>query len=377
MMSTSTSSAPPPPPPLRAGSLIGLPARVGQILTAPRAAMERIDREGGGLTDALWLVAVGSVTFRIAQLVEAALGATESTSGAFMRVAAVVSNELVGAAWIVLPAAILVTILAGARRDSARDLELGAACYAPYFAVRAVARALEAVTGGHPLPPLASEIPAVGAALVVLARAVLVARARVGALDGGPPGGVPSEGAARPRPRRAALVAGLAVMAVAGVGLAGNAAWSSRNLKELLPIRHGQTAPAFTLERADGTRGKISLSALRGRVVVLDFWATWCPPCLAMLPTLHELHAEWSDRGVAFVGVNSDGGIEPDALREFLTQHAVPYPVGIDEGDVGSLYKVRSLPTLFVIGKDGTIRASFVGLTRKATLTDALEAASH
>ncbi|HSZ83579.1 MAG TPA: hypothetical protein VLA14_14935, partial [Polyangia bacterium] len=160
-MSTSTSSAPPPPPPLRAGSLIGLPARVGQILTAPRAAMERIDREGGGLTDALWLVAVGSVTFRIAQLVEAALGATESTSGAFMRVAAVVSNELVGAAWIVLPAAILVTILAGARRDSARDLELGAACYAPYFAVRAVARALEAVTGGHPLPPLASEIPAV------------------------------------------------------------------------------------------------------------------------------------------------------------------------------------------------------------------------
>ncbi|HTA21072.1 MAG TPA: TlpA disulfide reductase family protein, partial [Polyangia bacterium] len=112
-------------------------------------------------------------------------------------------------------------------------------------------------------------------------------------------------------------------------------------------------------------------------VVVLDFWATWCPPCLAMLPTLHELHAEWSDRGVAFVGVNSDGGIAPEALRAFLDQHAVPYPVGIDEGDIGSLYKVRSLPTLFVIGKDGTIRASFVGLTRKATLTDALEAASR
>jgi thiol-disulfide isomerase/thioredoxin len=374
---TSTSSAPVPPPPIRAGSLLGLPARVGQILTAPRAAMERIDREGGGLTDALWLVAVGSVTFRIAQLVEAALGLTESTSGAFMRVAAVVSNELVGAAWIVLPAAILVTIFAGARRDSARDLELGAACYAPYFAVRAVARALEAVMGGHPLPPLASEIPAVAAALVVLARAVLVARERVGAPEGGAPEGGAPEGGAVPRPPRVALVAGLAVMAVAGVGLAGNAAWSSRNVKELLPIRHGQTAPAFTLERADGTRGQISLAALRGRVVVLDFWATWCPPCLAMLPTLHELNAEWSDRGVAFVGVNSDGGIDPEALRAFLTQHAVPYPVGIDEGDIGSLYKVRSLPTLFVIGKDGTIRASFVGLTRKATLTDALEAASR
>lgn len=361
-----------PPPPLRAGSLIGLPARVGQLLTAPRAAMERIDREGGGLTDALWLVALGSVTFRIAQLVEAALGLTESTSGAFMRVAAVVSNELVGAAWVVLPAAILVTILAGVRRDSARDLELGAACYAPYFAVRAVARALEAVTGGHPLPPLASEIPAAAAALVVLARAVLVARARVGAPEGGPPEGGSPRGAG-PRP---ALVAGLAVMAVAGVGLAGNAAWSSRNLKELLPIRHGQTAPAFTLERADGTPGQISLAALRGQVVVVDFWATWCPPCLAMLPTLHELDAEWSGRGVSFVGVNSDGGIEPEALRAFLTQHAVPYPVGIDEGDIGSLYKVRSLPTLFVIGKDGTIRDSFVGVTAKSTLERALARAA-
>jgi thiol-disulfide isomerase/thioredoxin len=369
MMSTSNASAP--PPPIRAGSLIGLPARIGQIVTAPRAAMARIDREGGGLTDALWLVAVGSVTFRIAQLLEAALGATESTSGAFMRVAAVVSNELVGAAWIVLPAAILVTILAGARRDSARDLELGAACYAPYFVVRGLVRALEAVTGHELLPPLASELAAGAVALGALVAAVRVARAR-GTL---PPEGVTPADALRPR--RAALAAGLGVMAVAGVGLAGNATWSTRNFKELLPIRHGQIAPAFTLARADGTRGQISLAALRGRVVVLDFWATWCPPCLAMLPTLHELDAEWSDRGVAFVGVNSDGGIEPEALRAFLTQHAVPYPVGIDEGDIGSLYKVRSLPTLFVIGKDGTIRASFVGLTRKATLTDALEAASR
>jgi thiol-disulfide isomerase/thioredoxin len=353
--------------PTRPGSLRGLPGRVGQIIMAPGAALRRIDRDGGGLRDALWLVALGAATFRFAQLVEALLGASESAGGALMRVAAVVSNELVGAAWVVLPAAILVTIFAGARRDSARDLELGAACYTPYFALRAVGRALDAVAGGRVAVPLALQQGiAVAAALLVFVRAVRVARAR---------GSFPAP-VIEP-PRRRALAAGLALATVASVGLVGNVAWSSRNLPELLPIRHGQVAPAFTLARADGTPGQIVLSELRGRVVVLDFWATWCPPCLAMMPTLDDLHTEWSGRGVAFVGVNSDGGIEPEALRTFLSQHAVPYPVGIDEGEINGLYKVRSLPTMFVIGKDGTIRDSFIGLTRKATLTRALEEASR
>ena len=299
------------------------------------------------------------------------------------------SNELVGAAWVVLPAAIVVTVLAGARRDSSRDLDLGAACYAPYFAVRAIARALDALGVGVELPALASEIPAAAAALVVLVRAVLVARARQAtpAADGAAPASAAAPAStASPAstvspcvapPRRSALAAGLVVAALAAVGLAGNAVWASRNLPELLPIRHGQVAPAFTLERSDGTPGHVALDDLRGQVVVLDFWATWCPPCLAMMPTLDELHAEWSGRGVTFVGVNSDGGIEPEALRTFLRQHEVPYAVGIDEGEINRLYKVRALPTLFVIGKDGTIRASFVGLTRKATLVRALEDAAR
>jgi thiol-disulfide isomerase/thioredoxin len=137
-------------------------------------------------------------------------------------------------------------------------------------------------------------------------------------------------------------------------------------------MRRGEPAPAFILPRADGTAGTIALSALRGQVVVLDFWATWCPPCLQMLPILHDLHAEWSGRGVTFVGVNSDGNLTVPELQEFLAQHPASYPIVLDEGDVNRLYKVRALPQLVVIGRDGTIRKTFVGFTTQRTLAHAL-----
>jgi thiol-disulfide isomerase/thioredoxin len=343
-------------------TLRGLPARVGQLLLSPRAALERVDREGGALTDALWLVALGVVTFRFAALLEALLGFSDPAGDALSRLAMVAAGEIRDAAWVVLPAAVLVTIFAGARRDSNKDLELGAACYAPYFAVRGVARALDVILGGAALGPVASQVPAAVVAFVVLVQAVLVARARTGAF----PAPVIVQ------PRRQALFAGLGVVAVAVVGLGGNAVYASRNFQKLLPVRSGQAAPAFTLARADGTPGSVSLDALRGKVVVLDFWATWCPPCLAMLPTLHELDASWKGKGVSFVGINSDGYIEPEVLQSFLRQHGVPYPVVVDDGDVGARYKVRALPQMVVIGKDGAIRKTFVGFTTKTALENAL-----
>jgi thiol-disulfide isomerase/thioredoxin len=346
-------------------SLRGLPARVGQLLLSPRAGLERVDREGGGLTDALWLVVLGVLTFRFASLLEALLSISDSASGALSRVALVAGGEIRDAAWVVLPAAVIVTALAGARRDSTKDLDLGAACYVPYFAVRGVARALDVLTGGGGLGDLGSIAPAAIIAFVVLAQAVRVARARA-ASEAAP---------AIAQPRRPALAAGLGVLAVAVVGLAGNASYAAKNFQSLLPVKSGQPAPAFTLARVDGTPGSISLDALRGRVVVLDFWATWCPPCLAMLPSMHELDAEWKDRGVAFVGINSDGDIAPETLQAFLRQHDVPYPIVSEDGEVGARYKVRALPQITVIGKDGSVRKTFVGFTTKASLESTLAAA--
>jgi thiol-disulfide isomerase/thioredoxin len=351
--------------PPRAGflaALRGLPGRVGQLLLSPRAALERVDREGGALTDALWLVALGVLTFRFAALLEALLGFSDPAGDALSRLAMVASGEIRDAAMVVLPAAVAVTLFAGKRRDSTKDLELGAACYAPYFAVRGVARVLDIVAGGASLGPVASHAPAAVVAFGVLVQAVLVARARA---DGFPAPVIV-------QPRRNAFAAGLGVVAIALVGLAGNAVYAARNFHALLPVRSGQAAPDFTLARADGTPGSISLSALRGQVVVLDFWATWCQPCVAMLPTLHELDTEWKGKGVSFVGVNSDGYIEPEVLQSFLRQQGVPYPVVIDDGDVGPRYKVRAFPHMVVVGKDGAIRNTFVGFTTKRTLEGAL-----
>jgi thiol-disulfide isomerase/thioredoxin len=345
------------------GVLRGLPGRVGQLLVAPRAALERVDREGGALNDALWLAALGVVTFRFAALLEALLGFSDPAGAALSRLAMVAAREIQDAAFIVLPAAVIITALAGKRRDSTKDLELGAACYAPYFAVRGVARALDVVLGGASLGPIASQVPAAVVAFVVLVQAVLVARARTG--------GFPAPDVVQPR--RNALAAGLGVVAIAVVGLAGNAVFAAKNFSSLLPVRSGSSAPGFELPRADGAPGSVSLAALRGKVVVLDFWASWCPPCMAMMPTLHELDGQWRDKGVAFVGVNSEGErVTTEWMQEFVQQHGVTYPVVIDEGEVGARYKVRSLPQLVVIGKDGAVRKTFVGFTTKASLESAI-----
>ena len=347
------------------GSVRGVPGRLGQVLLAPRDALTRVDREGGALNDLLWLIALGAVTFRFPQLLEAFMGLSEPSTSALLRVVSVAANEIVAAAWWVLPSSVLITLLAGARRDSSRDLELGAACYTPYFAASAAFHVVEAVTGGRTWPALVAQVVPAAVALPAFVRAVLVARGRTG--------GLPAPVIVQPRP--SAFAAGIGLAAFASVALAGNAVWSARHVHELMPVRSGQAAPDFSLTRVDGQPGTVSLAPLRGQVVVLDFWATYCPPCRLMMPILDDLHREWSAKGVSFVGVDSDGDLSPEMLREFLAQHPIPYPVVSDDGTLGSLYKVRALPTLFVVGKDGSIRDSFVGFTSKGTLTRALERA--
>jgi thiol-disulfide isomerase/thioredoxin len=152
--------------------------------------------------------------------------------------------------------------------------------------------------------------------------------------------------------------------------------WSARHARELLPVRSGASAPDFALPRVDGQKGTVALSALRGQVVVLDFWATYCPPCRLMMPVLDGLHCAWSGKGVAFVGIDGED-IDVPSLQEFLAKNPIPYPIVQDDGALGAAYKVRALPTLFIVGRDGAIRDSFVGYTAKSTLERALERATR
>jgi thiol-disulfide isomerase/thioredoxin len=351
-------------------SLLGLPARIGQVCTAPRAAMARIDAQGGGLRDALWLVVFGVLAFRLPELVRMLLAMDGPTSGAGMRLLGLFSDEAREAAWVVLPAAVIVTLSAGARRDATRDLDLGAACYAPYFALRGLHQALTGVFGARLLPSTAVQVMAGAGAALALVAAIRTARGRAPAGAEAPPP------PASWTPDARARGAGLAVVVLGLVAASANAVWSARHLDALRPMQRGEAAPEFALPRIDGTAGTLALEGLRGKVVVLDFWATWCPPCIAMLPVLDAAYRGWQPRGVAFVGINSDGGgATLDEIKSFLIEHPIPYPVVLDEGVVGGLYKVEALPTLVVLGRDGRIRKSFVGYTSRHAIDAALQEA--
>lgn len=115
----------------------------------------------------------------------------------------------------------------------------------------------------------------------------------------------------------------------------------------------GDEAPDFTLKRMNGET--FTLSAHRGEVVVVNFWATWCPPCRKEIPGFIKLQKELKGEGLTFVGVSLDqNGFE--AVRPYAEKMGINYPLVVDDGSVSRKYGgVRALPTTFVVAPDGTV----------------------
>ena len=112
----------------------------------------------------------------------------------------------------------------------------------------------------------------------------------------------------------------------------------------------------------------LSLSALRGSPVLLDFWATWCGPCRAEAPIVDQVARRWHDKGVVVVGVNTDLPDQGDP-RAFAMSHGLTYPIVHDTtGEASRAFAVESLPTLVVVSRSGKITAVRTGPTDDAEL---------
>jgi peroxiredoxin len=124
--------------------------------------------------------------------------------------------------------------------------------------------------------------------------------------------------------------------------------------------RNNATAPDFTLSDLNGQ--SVSLNALRGRPVLLNFWASWCGPCRSEMPYLQELQLDpaWRERSLLILAVNLQES--NTVVSKFITDSGFSFTVLLDaKGEVGGLYNVASIPATYIIGKDGIIKNSRIG----------------
>lgn len=129
--------------------------------------------------------------------------------------------------------------------------------------------------------------------------------------------------------------------------------------------KDASTAPDFNLPTSDGK--SLKLSSLKGKVVILDFWATWCPPCRKGIPDLIDLKKKYGAKGVEIIGISVDQDTKPEVVP-FIKDYGINYPVVYADNNVVMQYGgIRAIPTSFVIDKQGKIVASYEGLVSKLT----------
>jgi cytochrome c biogenesis protein CcmG/thiol:disulfide interchange protein DsbE len=130
-------------------------------------------------------------------------------------------------------------------------------------------------------------------------------------------------------------------------------------------------APDFTLKKEDGS--SFTLSKHKGQVVILNIWATWCPPCREEIPDFVKIQKKMKDEGILFVGVSVDKK-GWSAVRPFAKKYGINYPIMVDDGTVRSKYgPFRGIPTTFIINKEGKVAYAAVGMINTNALQPVLE----
>jgi peroxiredoxin len=133
---------------------------------------------------------------------------------------------------------------------------------------------------------------------------------------------------------------------------------------QLFPVTLGSQAPVFEANTIDGTSLRRTLADYRGKVVLLNIWATWCTPCIVEMPTIEALHREFKDTDLRVVAVSIDQAQTEHAIRDFVKELGLTFEVLHDpEGAITRVYQVMGYPETFVIGRDGVIRKIVIGAT--------------
>ena len=161
----------------------------------------------------------------------------------------------------------------------------------------------------------------------------------------------------------------LAAVLFAAALLAGSCSKSER-VRAASPKAAGnrKAAPAFTLKDAEGKT--VSLADYKGKVVLLNFWATWCGPCKIEIPWFVAFEQKYKEKGFSVVGVSMDEE-GWNTVKPFLAEEKINYRVLLGNDSVGTLYGgVDSLPTTFVIDREGNIAATHIGLVSKSDYED-------
>jgi thiol-disulfide isomerase/thioredoxin len=347
----------------------GFAARLGLAIIHPRWALavaadrRHAGRSGTDLIAAIVLLLAATQLRRLATAVW--LGSAVEPALGVRAVTHVLSGALTVTLGLLVLGAGVVFALAGARRNLGRAFDLACVAALPMVLVDLGATVVVRTAG-------LAAAPAVGWLLSGLAYgwmgALIALSARAARTAPTQPTRVPEPPARVVRPARRL---GWAFAAVAVVGLAGQALWMVDNVDLVRPMTTGDQAPAFALPRIDPTGrpgDRMALAQTRGKVTVLDFWATWCGPCLAAMPRLEKLARSHPD--VAVVAINLD---DAAAARAVFNEHGYTMTLLVDDDDVRDRYGVSSIPHTVIIDRAGVVRQVVRGSgTDIAKLVDAI-----
>ncbi len=182
----------------------------------------------------------------------------------------------------------------------------------------------------------------------------------------------------KPRLNRDATVIVVVVLVIAGMLIAGKRLTKpptpGASISGSNAALKGKPAPDFQLTDLDGNN--VRLADLRGKAVLLNFWATWCPPCKIEMPWFVDLQKQYGPQGLQIVGVAMDEGNAHDAVAKFAKEMGLNYTVLLGDDKVADQYGgVDALPTTFYIGRDGKIVTRVFGLVSHSEIEDNVRAA--